>query len=440
MARSIRHYSDWLTSWAALVGVPTSRITTELAATGNVFFQSAMKRVWEAGPWLENTPRFEARFAGNQIEYPNNLANTTYWTATALTITANSLANPVDGRITASKLLESSATSAHSVVHSANDQVVSTSYQVTAYVRPNGRDWVYLKYADGSLDHTAFFNVTTGATGTATNCTATIGTQSNGYYLCQIQFTTSTSVTPTGAVTIQVSTDGSTLSYAGDTSKGLYVWGVLVQKVGNNSMNDYLIDWAQLGEEEIETVFNVYQTNPVAAQAPSLQGYELTPNGIQLVNGTWSSYYVNGVNQTNVYGSNPANPVYLYYRKQIPNWTGDDYSATATYAVDDQIYFTDSDGNGDYYKCIVATTAGQSPETNPTKWSVLPVYGTFYEPTLYYAFCSWLIADGQQDKAAGIQNMADDKLANEFDRLERQAGDVMPIKIQTHVSAQATTY
>ena len=56
----------------------------------------------------------------------------------------------------------------------------------------------------------------------------------------------------------------------------------------------------------------------------------------------------------------PSNPLFLYYRKACPSFTGSTYSATATYAVDAQIYFTNSAGNGDYYKCLVATSAGQS--------------------------------------------------------------------------------
>lgn len=439
MALPTKHYTDFLANWAALIGIPSTRITTEIAATGNTLFNTAMKRMWEAGPWLENTPRGEARFAGNNLTYPNNLATTSVWTPTALTITGNAIVNPVDGRTTGSKLLETAANSAHSVVHSATDQTVATNYQVSVYVRPNARSWVYVKYADGDLNHTAFFDVTNGVLGTATNCVSSIGQQSNGYYLCQFTFTTSNSVTPTGAVTLQISTDGTTLSYAGDTSKGLYVWGVLVQQTSNTGSQNYLIDWTQSGEEQIECVFDLYQTNPLATNLPQRQGYDLTPSGIQLINGTWSSYYVNGVNQSNIYGSNPANPAFLFYRKLVPNFSGSTFSTSSTYAVDDQVYFVNSASNGDYYKCLVATTAGQSPDTTPTSWSVLPIYATFFQFCVYQAFGDWLIADGQLDKAQGIYGIAEEKMANEFDRLERQMGDVMPTKWQTYVSAQART-
>jgi hypothetical protein len=437
MARSTTHYSTFLTSWCALVGIPTSRLSTEVAASANALFNSALQTMWIAGPWLETSPRGEARFAGNKLSYPNNLAITSAWTATNLTITGNSIQNPVDGRITASKLLETVTNGAHSVLHGTNAIVVSTSYQVSAYVRPNARSWVYLKYADGDVDHTAFFNVTTGALGTATNCVSSMSAQSNGYYLCQLTFTTSTSITPTGALTIQVSTDGSTLSYAGDTAKGLYVWGVLLQQTSNTSMNDYLVEWDQSGEDVIDAVFDVYQTSPFATSFQRSQTYTPTPYGIQLINGTWTNYYVNGVNQNNIYGSNPANPVFLFYRRKMPNFTGETYSSTETYAVDEQVYFVNSAGDGDFYKCLVATTAGQSPATTPTSWEIIPLYQVFFQYCVYKTFADWLVSDGQMDKAAGFYAVAKNKMDDEFDVLERQMGTVMPVKMQTHLSTMA---
>lgn len=439
MALAVKSYSAFLANWAALIGIPSTRITTELAATANVFFNSAMKRIWEASPWYENSPRGEARFAGNKLTYANNLAIVSAWTPTALAVTGNAIVNPVDGRVTASKLLETVANSAHSIVHTATAQTVSTSYQVSAYVRPNGRDWVYLVYNDGSLSHSCFYDCTNGVLGTQTNCVGNIASQSNGYYLCTFTFTTSTSVTTTGTTTLQTSTNGSTLSYAGDVTKGLYVWGVLVQQTTNTGSQDYLIDWYQVGEQPIECLFDLYQTSPLATNVPQRQGYDLTPDGIQMINGTWSSYYINGVNQSNIYGSNPANPVFLFYRRLLPDYTGDTFDATDTYAVDEQVYFVTTAGVGNFYKCLVATTAGQSPATTPTSWEVFPVYQTFFDFCVYQAFGDWLMSDGQMDKAGGIYALAQTKMDNEFDRVERQMGDVMPTKWQTYVSAQART-
>lgn len=46
------------------------------------------------------------------------------------------------------------------------------------------------------------------------------------------------------------------------------------------------------------------------------------------------------------------------------------YSAGATYAVNDYITFNNGQTT-DYYKCLDATTAGQSPTTHPAKWQMV---------------------------------------------------------------------
>jgi hypothetical protein len=424
----------------ALVGIPSSRITTELAGVFNTLFNSAMKTVWEAGPWLEVSPRGEARFAGSKLTYPNDLS-ASVWTGTALTITKNSIANPLDGRTTASKAMETAANSAHSVEQTV-DIVIDTTYALSAYVRPNGRSWAYLKFNDGVNDYTAFFDATTGTVGTVagTGATATITQQGNGYWLCTLDFTTAATASATGTATVQVSSDGATLSYAGDTAKGLYIWGVLLQQTSNTGINDYVISWDQDGEDEINAVFEVYQTNPFATMLPRPQRYQLGPDGITLISGTWGSYYVNGVNQNTIYGANPANPVFLYYRKSVPDYSGDTYDATDTYAVDEQVYFVNSIGNGDFYKCLTATSAGESPDSAAAKWEVIPFYSVFYNYVLWQSYGDWLVSDGQADKAQGAYAMAQKKMDDEFDVLERQMGDVMPTKVQTHVTTQARNY
>jgi hypothetical protein len=118
--------------------------------------------MWSLGPWLEISPYGEARFLGNRLTYPNNLAATSAWTATAITATANSVANPADGFITASKIMETAANSAHKVQQTVTTFFPSTNYTISFYARPNGRSYQYLSVSDGVTTYTAFFNTTTG--------------------------------------------------------------------------------------------------------------------------------------------------------------------------------------------------------------------------------------------------------------------------------------
>lgn len=434
-----RHFSDYLTSLASLVGIPATRITAELAGVFSTLFNTAMQTMWSMGPWLAVCPRGEARFAGNRLTYCNNLGATSVWTATAVTVTANSVQNPADGRTTASKMMETTANSAHKVVQAVTTFYPGTDYRISFYGRPNGRDYVQLAVSDGVTTYTAFYNLTTGVVGTAANfLTTTIGQQPNGFWLCQATFTANAAATTSGTYTMALSSDGATLSYIGVATKGAYLWGNLVQQVSNTPLNDSLIDWAQAGENEIETVFDVTANSPFATNNPTRLTYQPVPEGIQLINASpvAYNYYINGIAQQSIFGAVPSNPVFLYYRKACPSFTGDTFDATATYAVDEQMYFTNSLGTGDYYKCLVATTAAQSPDTTPASWSVLTVYDTFFQYAIYRAYADWLLSDGQNDKSAQAEAMAQGYMDSEFDLRERQMGDVLPMKTQTHVTAQ----
>jgi hypothetical protein len=421
----------------ALMGVPVARISTEVAASINAAWNSNFRRVWELYEWLDVCPNGEARFVGNKIGYSNDLSKTAEWTATALTITGDQLANPCDGRVTASKLLETSANSTHSVAHSALAIIPSTTYVYSCYVRPNGRNWVYIKFDDGDLVHSCFFNVTTGALGTELNCTGNMQQVAGGFYLCAIQFTTSTSITATtSAVTIQISTDGSTLSYAGTTTVGLYVWGALVQQTTNTALADSLVAFDQTGEDRMEAVFEVYFDSPYASTLPRVAGYQLTPSGIQIISNTVLSYAV--VNSAGVtINYQQSNPVFIFYRKQVPEFTGSVFSTTATYAVDDQVYFTNSASVLDYYKCIVATSAGQSPDTTPTSWSKLQIPDSLFWCSMWFCYGDWLISDGQADKATGAYQLAQGKMDDAMDRESRQMRNDIPMRVATHTSQQS---
>jgi hypothetical protein len=431
-----RNYSDFLSSVCALIGVPTSRLSTELAESLNLLFNNSIRDIWMATQWFDTCPRGEARFVGNRLTYPNNLSKTAYWTNTALTITANNIANPLDGEVTASRLMETAANSEHRVVQSVTSFFASQTYVASFYARPNGRNQIKLSVYDGASTYSAFFNVAAGTVGTTANITgSTIVLQPNGFYLCQISFTASANATTSGTYTLNLSTDGSTISYTGDVTKGAYIWGAMVQQTSNVPQSDLLLPWEQTGEETIDALFEVYQASPSGAFYPRKQGYLLTPAGVQMINGSWSTY-VDGVNQSSIYGILPCNPVFIFYRKYPFRYVGTTYSATATYAVDDQIYFTDTAGNGNYYKCVVATTAGQSPSTTPASWSLIPLYTPFLQYCIYRTFADWLLSDGQQDKATGMLGLAEAKLADAVENQERQMGDVLPTKFQTHVTSR----
>lgn len=442
MSTRLIPYSTFTTRMAALTGISESDLPTSTATAWNSFFNSAMLDIWTRANWLDICPRGEARFLGNRLSYPNNTSVTASWTATALTITANSVQNPADGATNASKMMETAANSAHKIVQTVTTFYPSQDYKCSFYIRPNGRNDVQLSVSDGVTTHSAFFDMSDGTVGTVVNTTATSMTQQpNGFWLCTLSFTADSAATTSGSYSVLLSTDGSTTSYAGDTTKGIYIWGCLTQQMSDVPINDYLLSYEQTGEEVIEAVFECYASSPMTAAYPTRLGYELTDGGIQVLNSAPSpyAYYVNGVIQSSIFGSPPSNPIFIYYRKRCPDFTGDDYSASATYTVGQQIFFEASDGTKDYWRCVVATSAGESPTTTAASWSKRPIYEPLFQYLVRQSYADWILSDGQFEKAMGAVQLAQKSLDDFIEIQERQMAFVLPMKVATHVTSRAAT-
>lgn len=114
-------------------------------------------------------------------------------------------------------------------------------------------------------------------------------------------------------------------------------WGVL-------TVFDRYVAYAQTGYTPFDHAFGAWDRNPVAdGRAVRLQAFH-SHNGLQVLDD--QAY------------------VWLEYRIRRPLLTGDVWSSTATYAVGDQVYFSTASVRGNFYDCLVATSAGQSPVTS----------------------------------------------------------------------------
>ena len=79
---------------------------------------------------------------------------------------------------------------------------------------------------------------------------------------------------------------------------------------------------------------------------------------------------------------------------------------------------------------------GGKSSTAPSKWQVIPLYTVFFQYCIYRAYADWLLSDGQMDKGDRAMRMAEQKLADSIEVQERQMGDVLPMKVQTHVTSR----
>lgn len=103
--------------------------------------------------------------------------------------------------------------------------------------------------------------------------------------------------------------------------------------------------------------------NPIDLDADELAGYRFHGRPT----------FANGGNCQFPMHRNPA-----LYGSENPNWNPDpsDWSATASYSVNDLVTFTSTDTveKVQVWQCIGATSAGESPATHPAKWR-LTAYG-----------------------------------------------------------------
>lgn len=178
------------------------------------------------------------------------------------------------------------------------------------------------------------------------------------------------------------------------------------------------ISYEQSGEDEIDVVFEVYATDPVATAMPRRVGWTSIPDGIQLI------------------GQTSDTDVYVHFRKRVPEYRGDVYNAGTAYAAGDQIYFTEASGNKNYYRCVSATTAGQSPITHAAKWSRRDVPHLFFEYVIQGAFSDWLRADGRRDEASRELAAANELLSNSLDKIERQQRFIPSPVFLTHLNSR----
>jgi len=149
-------------------------------------------------------------------------ALTTTWTATNLTVTGSARANPSNGTVNMFKGLETVTNGQHYLTQTYT--FTAASYTFGIFVAGGlGRNYQYLRINDGTSDHACFFNTSTGTVGTASGgAVGAMYPQSDGSYLMTITATCSAGV---GAVFAQSAFDATTVSYAGDVTKGFYAWG-----------------------------------------------------------------------------------------------------------------------------------------------------------------------------------------------------------------------
>ena len=175
----------------------------------------------------------------------------------------------------------------------------------------------------------------------------------NRYYQCHTAHTSSSTLVP-------------------DATGGNERWGVLTPFLRS-------IDFSMSGQTLIGEVIDVLDADPRATEIYGGIKWDAQDDVLYLLDTT-------------------AVRCWVQFRKRRPSLTGALYSATATYAVGDQIYFEASNGVGNFYDCIVATTAGQSPTTTPASWDLVELPLRLQQGLVCYGAGMALTGDEQDDR------------------------------------------
>ena len=161
----------------------------------------------------------------NLLTYSEEFDNAA-WTKAECTISANAITAP-GGSLTADKVVESSATGAHLVQQI--KALSSAAHTFSIFAKKGGRNWVYLRgVGAGGINIRAWFNLDAGTVGTVnTGGTGSITSIGGGWYFCVL--TIASAVASGFEYQYGIADDDNSVSYAGDGTSGIYIWGAQLE-------------------------------------------------------------------------------------------------------------------------------------------------------------------------------------------------------------------
>lgn len=184
-------------------------------------------------------PKLSARY--NLLTKSEQFDDAAWGKATADTsVLANVVANPIDGSVTADKLIEASVTATNHYVFQGATPGIGVPVTLSVYAKAGERNFLWLA-GEGIATALAFFNLATGAVGTQSgtaggrSATITPVTSSPGWYRCTLQWTTTVAVGFN--VFVGLGSADNTINYAGTANSGLYVSAADFRTAGDAALN-----------------------------------------------------------------------------------------------------------------------------------------------------------------------------------------------------------
>lgn len=153
------------------------------------------------------------------------------WTKARASITANAVANPIDGTTTADKLVEDATAANTHAVGQSFTWVSGATYTHSIYAKAAERSVVALQFVSThfTTSRTAWFDLSNGTVSkTAGTAAPTITSIGNGWYRCSITATATGSGASLTFCYLDSSPTG-TAVYDGDGASGLFIYGAQLE-------------------------------------------------------------------------------------------------------------------------------------------------------------------------------------------------------------------
>lgn len=151
------------------------------------------------------------------------------WTKNNTTVSADSVTSP-NGNTDADTLVEDGTTNAHSITQ-AQTVTANKDYTFSVFAKAKDRTQLRLDFPDGQFGANTYadFDLDAATATAAASASASIVALSDGWYRCVVTAEATSGASAT--FTINMLDDTGTVSYAGDATSGIYLFGAQVEQV-----------------------------------------------------------------------------------------------------------------------------------------------------------------------------------------------------------------
>ena len=158
----------------------------------------------------------------------------TSWSSTRATISTNTETAP-NGTSTADKLIEDNSVSSTHLMVQGFTYASGTTYTISFFAKAAERDQFQIRAStQATFPGDAIFNLATGTTVTL-NGTSSITPIGDGWYRCSVTAVAAANGTTGTGIYLR---DGGSISYTGDGTSGIYVWGAQLEQ--SDTVGEYV--------------------------------------------------------------------------------------------------------------------------------------------------------------------------------------------------------